>query len=97
MRSVVALNQSPAATDLGILGSGTPSQLKGFPIADGSSDLMIAMTDGTFVGIDLTGMTTLDDVIQLIGLATSHLQAKLNSLLTALIVTVCGGGSWNCQ
>ena len=89
---VVALNQSTAAADLGILGSGTPSQFKGFPIADGSSDLMITMTDGTFVGIDLTGMTTIDDVLQLIELANDRLQAKMNSSLTGLIITDSAGG-----
>ncbi|MCY2998440.1 MAG: LEPR-XLL domain-containing protein, partial [Planctomycetota bacterium] len=89
---VTALNASTAAGDLGILGTAAGSTLTGIPLADDASDLRFTLTDGKSVGVDLTGLTTLDDVFQVIHSADARLTATLNATGTAIVVTDTAGG-----
>ena len=63
---VEALNGSPAAGDLGLLPSGTGATLEGFSISDGSSDIRITLTNGTPLGVDLSGLARVQDVLDAI-------------------------------
>ena len=67
---VQALNNSTAAADLGILGTGQGSTLQGWPISDGAGDLRITLTNGTKVDVDLSDLTTLQDVFDAIHAAS---------------------------
>ena len=61
---VVALNNSFAASDLGILKTGAGQYLEGTPITDTSADIAVTLTDGTLLAIDFAGaLRTIQDVI----------------------------------
>src|SRR5262249_12208298 len=79
---VQALNNSTAAADLGILGTGQGPALTGWPISDGAGDLRITLTNGTKVDVDLSTLATLQDVFDAIHAASSYLSTSLNSAQT---------------
>src|SRR6185295_82292 len=61
--SVNALNGSMAAADLGILDTGVGAILEGSMITDVTGDLRVTLADGTQVDVDLSGATTVQDVL----------------------------------
>ena len=75
---VVALNNSPAATDLGILTTGSGRYLEGTQITDDDADIDVTLTDGTQLAIPLSGAQTVEDVVSLIDAASPDLTATIN-------------------
>ncbi len=91
--TVTALNNSPAAGDLGILGTGQGDTLTGWPISDGASDLRISLQNGTKVDVDLSNLYTIQDVLTAIEAASTYLAATLDSAGTAIVLTDSSAGS----
>ena len=89
---VTALNGSTAAADLGIEGTGNGATLEGTPVSDGASDLRITLTDGSYVQVDLTALTTVQDVLDAITGAHVNLTATL-SVAGSIVLTDVSGGS----
>ena len=94
---VIAQNGSTAAADLGILGSGIGPVLPGDVITDVRADLRVTLTDGTRVDIDLTGVTTVQDVIDALSTADDRLTAAINADGTGIDLSDSAGGSGNIQ
>lgn len=92
---VSALNSSPAAADLGILGNGSGTTLIGSAITGVTTDLRITLTDGTELDFDLTGLTTIQDVLELFNTADSRLTATVNASGEGVDLsdTAAGGGN----
>ena len=90
--SVSALNNSPAAYDLGILGTGLNNALTGWPISDGAGNLRITLTNGSKVDVELTTLTTIQDVLDAIHAASPDLKASLNAA-SAIVITDTSGGT----
>ncbi len=90
---VVALNNSPAASDLGILTTGSGQFLSGTLITDVSADIGVTLTDGTQVNIDLTGAATIQDVFSAIDAADPNLFATINAAGTGLDLHDTAGGT----
>src|SRR5262249_37229592 len=76
---VVPLNNSLAADGLGLPNIGSGAILHGDPITNVSDDLLVILTDGTRVDIDLSGLTTLQDVIDAFHAADPRLIATVNA------------------
>ncbi len=93
--SVAAANNSLAAEDLGILRNSSGNELVGFAITDVSADLDIGLRDGTRVFVDLSGLATIQDVLNTINSAAPGLlSAKINtSSGTGIDVTDHTGGT----
>ena len=62
---VTALNGSFAADDLGLVDAGAGAVLSGQSISDLSADLRITLGDGRRLDFNLTGVKTLDDLLEL--------------------------------
>lgn len=94
--TVTALNGSLAASDLGILKAGAGRILHGSSIADISADLRVTLRDGTRVEIDLSGLTTFQEVLDTLNLANGNLSADLNATGTGLVLKDAsqGGGTF---
>ena len=91
--TVTALNNSPAASDLGILGTGQGNTLTGWPITDYASDLRISLRNNTKVDVDVSNLNTMQDALSAIEAASSYLTATLNSSGTAIVLTDSSTGS----
>ena len=91
--TVTALNNSPAAGDLGILGTGQGNTLTGWPISDGASDLRISLQNGTKVDVDLSTLSTIQDVLTAIEAASPYVTATLDSAGTAIVLSDSSTGS----
>ena len=63
---------------------GPGSTLAGWPISDGAGDLRITLTNGTKVDVDLSDVTTLQDVFDAIHAASPNLSASLDPTATAI-------------
>ena len=63
---VTALNGSLAAADLGLLDAGAGAVLSGQSISDLSADLRVTLGDGSRLDFDLTGVKTMDDLLELL-------------------------------
>ena len=74
---VTALGGSFAAEDLGIIGEGVGQTLEGNAIGGIAADIKVTLTNGSVIKIDLSGLSTLDEVI-----------SKLNNYGESLTVTV---------
>ena len=95
---VTALNESPAAEDLGILGTGSKGIIEGDPyLANVESDLRVTLTDGTKLDVDLTGYQTVQQVISGLDGLHRHLSIEINTTGTGLVLTDSAGGSGNLQ
>src|SRR5574341_893766 len=90
---VTPLNGSQAEGDLGILRDGNGAALTGFSISDVSADLRVTLSDGTRIDFDLTGATTLDDVLQKLNLEEPGFSATNNTAGTGLTLTDTSGGA----
>src|SRR5574341_635110 len=90
---VTPLNGSQAAADLGILRDVSGAVLTGFSISDVSADLRVTLSDGTRIDFDLTGATTLDDVLQKLNLEDPGFSATINTAGTGLTLTDTSGGA----
>ena len=73
--TVTPLNSSAAAFDLGILRDGAGTVLIGLAISDVSVDLRVTLSDGSLVEFDLSGLTTLADVLAMLNLEHLHFAA----------------------
>ena len=91
--TVAALNGSPAAAGLGILGTGTGATLVGQPISDNSADIRITLTDGTKVYVSLSNLLTIQDVLSAIHQADPRLSANLIAGTGQIQITDSAGGS----
>ena len=91
--SVIALNNSTAARDLGIVGTGSGATLLGTNISDNSSDLRITLTNGAKLDVSLTDALSLQDVFDTLSNANSHLSAGLNANQTGIVITDSSGGT----
>ncbi|MDB5856869.1 MAG: Hemolysin-type calcium-binding region, partial [Ramlibacter sp.] len=76
---VTALNSSLAAADLGILGAGTAGVLVGTSFSDESKDLRVTLASGAKVDVDLSGLQTLQEVLDLLSEAHPSLVASLTT------------------
>ena len=85
--AVTAVAGSFTAEDLGLLGAGTGGTLVGLRISDGASDIVMTLTDGTRVYIDLSFVFTLEEVFAEIHAANPRLTAALNAARTAIVIT----------
>ena len=81
-----ALNDSPAAADLGIAGTGDGAVLKGSSISNVASDLRVMLADGTTLDIDLSGMTTIADVLDMLNGQTSLFTARVDARGEGLVL-----------
>jgi len=90
---VTALNGSLAAGDLGILGTGTGATLTGAVITDGASDVLVTLTDGTAVRVNLSGLATFQAVVDALNTANPKLRASWDASLSAIVLTDTAGGS----
>ncbi|MGO9922562.1 MAG: beta strand repeat-containing protein, partial [Isosphaeraceae bacterium] len=90
--SVTRLNNSPAAGELGILGTGQGNVLTGSPISDGAGNLRITLTNGSMVDVDLATLTTIQDVLDAIDAASPYLSATLDPTTSAIVITDTSGG-----
>ena len=83
--AVSALNGSPAAADLGIADIGDGPILKGGSISNVAADLRVMLADGTTLDIDLSGATTVADVLDRLngeyGLFTARIDAAGEGLV----------------
>ena len=86
---------STTAADLGLLGVGSGDTLVGTRISDGASDIVVTLTDGTRVYVDLSFVFTLEEVFAEIHASSARLTAALNGAGTAIVVTdsVAGVGT----
>ena len=94
---VQALNNSNAAADLGILGTGQGSTITGWPISDGAGDLRITLTNGSKVDVDVSPLTTLQDLFDAIHAASPQLSASLDPTATSIQIADTSGGSGRLQ
>ena len=76
---VEARNSSPAAADLGILGTGVGPTLNGQAINDVSADIRVTLTNGNQVDIDLSGLETVSEVLDTITEAHARLSAAIDA------------------
>ncbi|MBS0265303.1 MAG: M10 family metallopeptidase C-terminal domain-containing protein, partial [Planctomycetes bacterium] len=96
--SVTAVSGSQTAADLGLLGTGTGGTLTGLRISDGASDLLVTLTDGTRVYVDLSSVATLQDVFDTLHAANANLTMGFDAGHTALVVTdATGAGTLKIQ
>jgi len=91
--TVTALNGSFAAADLGILREGSDAVLTGFGLTDISSDLRVTLADGTRLEFNLSGLTTLDDVLQLLNGEDERFSAGIDASGTGLDLFDASGGA----
>ena len=91
--TVTAAGASTAAADLGLLGTGSGGTLKGQPISEGASDVVVTLTNGSKLYVDLSDALTLADVFELFAAASPRLSAALNAAGTAIVVTDIGPGA----
>ena len=91
------MNGSTAAQDLGFAATGPGAILHGNPITDISQDLLVVLSDGSRVGVNLSGLTTLDQVIGAFESADYRLIATINATGTGLNLTDTAGGKENIQ
>ena len=93
--SVTPINNSPAADGLGIDTIAPGALLHGSPITDVSQDLLVTLTDGTRVGIDLSGLTTVQQVLDSFNQADPRLIASVNAAGTGIDLRDVAGGPGN--
>ncbi len=79
---VTAIGGSFAAEDLGIIGEGVGQTLEGNAIGGIAADIKVTLANGSVIKIDLSGLSTLDEVI-----------SKLNNYGESLTVTVNASGT----
>ena len=90
---VTALNGSLAAADLGLLDAGAGAVLSGQSISDLSADLRVTLGDGTRLDFDLTGVTTMDDLLELLNDEDpARFVAHVNSAGTGIDLFDTSGG-----
>ncbi|MGB8168262.1 MAG: hypothetical protein WCF18_12265, partial [Chthoniobacteraceae bacterium] len=82
--TVTALNGSFAAQDLGIEKDGSGAVLMGTSITDLSADLRVTLRDGTRFDIELTGLTSLNEVLDTLNSQDASLVARINSAGTGI-------------
>ncbi len=93
---VTAVGPSNTAADLGLLsGTTVGNSLTGDPLSDAASDLVVTLTDGTRVFIDLSATFTLKEVFDAFHAANSRLTAALNAGASAIVVTDSTNGGQN--
>jgi hypothetical protein len=83
---VTALNNSPAAFELGLLKTGAKGALLGNPLSDISNDLRVTLRDGTSFDIDLTGAATVQDVLDTLNAQFFGFTAGLNAAADGLVL-----------
>jgi flagellar hook-associated protein 2 len=109
--TVTANNGSAAATDLGITGAAAGNVITGAPILAGLDSVLISslkggaglplgtisITDrlGNNNQIDLSGATSVSDIINTINAANPKVQASLNAAGTGLKIVDTSGGTGN--
>ncbi len=91
--TVTALNGSFAAADLGILRDGSDAVLSGFGLTDISSDLRVTLADGTRLEFDLSGLTTIAEVLELLNSEDERFSAGISADGTALELFDTSGGA----
>ena len=91
--SVIALNNSLAAADLGISKDNQGQLLVGSSISDLASDLRIIKTTGDEVNVDLADQLTLDAIFQAINDSDADLSVSLTDDLKAIQVTDSSAGA----
>ena len=75
-----------AAQDLGIIGDGVGQTLEGNHIGQLAADLRVTLTSGGTVNIDLSGLTTLEEVITKLNTYGESLAVTVNAAGTGLVV-----------
>ena len=97
--TVAAAGGSTVASDLGILKSGSGGTLTGDVITDFSSDIRVILPDARHVDIDLSNLTTIQDVLDAINGSgpAGQLTAALNAGATAIVITSSVAGAGNLQ
>ncbi len=90
---VTALNNSSAAADLGILGTGVLDTLNGDRVADISADVRITLADGTTFDVDLSNLTGVSDLLTLLNVQDTNFSARISSDGTALVLKDGSGGT----
>ena len=91
--TVTALNNSPVASELGILGVGQGNTLTGSLISDITSNLQISLRDGSRVFVDVSDSNTIEDLLQAIDAASPYLNATLNAAGTRIVLTDTSTGA----
>ena len=95
---VTALNDSPAAEDLGILSVGTKTTLAGLStVTNVENDLRVTLSDGTERYFDLTGLQSVQGVMRHLTDAYGGLAVTINDSGTGLNLADNAGGSGNLQ
>ncbi|MEL0096610.1 MAG: hypothetical protein VW875_12265, partial [Planctomycetaceae bacterium] len=90
--SVIALNNSFAAADLGILKDNQGTLLVGSSISDLASDLRIIKTNGVEVNVDLADQLTLNAIFEALNSSDPDLSVSLTDDLKAIQVIDSSGG-----
>ena len=83
---------STAATDLGLAGTGTGDLLHGHSLVN---DLLITLSNGTTVEVNLGNPVTMGDVLAAIHAADSRLTAVINPAANGINISDSAGGAGN--
>ena len=92
---VTALNGSFAAEDLGIIGDGVGQTLEGNAIGGIAADIKVTLTNGSVIKIDLSGLSTLDEVISKLNNYGESLTVTVNAAGTGLVIRDSSDGLGN--
>lgn len=90
--TIANLNGTGTASSLGIAGSGSGNALDGKSLL---SNIQITLTDGSIVDVNVGDAGTIQDVIDAIEAADSHLSVAINTATKGLIISDSVGGSGN--
>jgi Ca2+-binding RTX toxin-like protein len=90
---VTALEDSEAAADLGILRQGNETILRGTSISDLSADLRVTLGDSTQLDFDLSGLTSLAELLEKLNSEDPRFSARINSEGTGLTLRDATGGT----
>ncbi len=91
--SVAALNNSPAAEDLGLLGESLGDVWVGDAITDVSSDFQVTLTNGAVVEFDVGGAESIQDIMAAFNILDDRLAATVSDDGTAIVVKDTAGGT----